>query len=203
MNLEGIVAFLSGNSAFAPPAVFGLIILAGLNIPISIDVLLVFSALASATIMPHMLWPLYIAFILGCLVSAAIPYCIGRFLGHKRESIPLLRKVLSEERLVKLSLFYKKYGFWTFLVGRFIPFGVRNGFFMSQGISKTPYKKFLLYDGVACTIWVTLFFFSLYFLGQNFDSVLSSLKILNLVIFSLFVVACLAFWSCKRLFKKR
>lgn len=201
--MEGIITFLTAHSALSPVIVFGLILLAGLNIPISIDVLLVFSAVGSATYMPHMFWPLYIAFVTGCIASASLSYCIGRFCGNRLNRIWVFNKLLNEERVAKMSHFYHKYGFWTFLVGRFIPFGVRNGFFLSQGVTKIPYRKFLLYDTIACLIWATTFFFTLFSLGQNYDTVLPYLKRVNLLIFSVFAVIVVLIFGYKRLFKKR
>jgi membrane protein DedA with SNARE-associated domain len=63
---------------------------------------------------------------------------------------------------------------------------------MSSGFSKVPFKKFVLFDFLACTFWSTLFFFTIYKLGSNFDSVLSHLKHLNIAIFSLFATAAIA-----------
>ena len=41
--------------------------------------------------------------------------------------------------------FYKKYGALTLVIGRFIPFGVRNAIFLTSGISKMPFAKFFIF----------------------------------------------------------
>jgi membrane-associated protein len=167
---------------FAPWIIFLLALLAGLNIPISIDILITLSALLAAHYLPEQTYILYGLFTLGCIFSAWIAYGIGRSFG----------RFVKPERAEKIAALYKKFGIFAFFICRFIPFGVRNAFFMSSGFSKVPFKKFVLFDFLACTFWSTLFFFTIYKLGSNFDSVLSHLKHLNIAIFSLFATAAIA-----------
>jgi len=187
---------------FAPWVLFLLILLAGANIPISIDVLLVASAFISATIFPEKALLFFTTFTTGCIFSAWIAYWIGRKLGRRLFKIRFFSKFLNESRVDKMANFYKRYGFWTFLVGRFIPFGVRNGLFMSSGIAKMSFPKFILFDAIACTLWSTLFFFSLYYIGHDYETLLSHLKVINIWLFSAFGLGLLAFFVTKA-YKKR
>ncbi len=173
--------FLVTWGPYAPWIIFSLALLAGLNLPISIDILITLSALLAAHYLPEQTYLLYSLFTLGCVFSAWIAYGIGRSFG----------KFVKPERAEKIAIFYKKFGIFAFFICRFIPFGVRNAFFMSSGFSKVPFKKFALFDFLACTFWSTLFFFTIYNLGSNFDTVLSHLKHLNIAIFSLFATAAL------------
>lgn len=166
---------------FAPWVIFALALLAGLNVPISIDILLTLSALIAAHYLPEKLILLFSLFTIGCILSAWISYSLGRFFG----------RFIPSERRAKISAFYAKFGCITFFICRFIPFGVRNLFFMSSGASKVSFYKFALFDAMACTLWSSLFFFSIYHLGQNFDSVLTLLKHLNIAIFAVFITIAL------------
>ena len=88
----------------------------------------------------------------------------------------------------KIKQFYEKYGLWTLVVGRFIPFGVRNCIFMSSGMSKLHFGKFILMDAVACAVWCSSLFYLFYTLGQNYDVIWHYLKTFNLIVFAAFSV---------------
>ncbi len=165
--------------AFAPWIIFGLALLAGLNFPISIDILITITALLAANYLPEKAFLLFSLFTLGCIFSAWISYSLGRS----------VTKLIKPERAQKVAAFYKKFGFFAFFICRFIPFGVRNAFFMSSGFSKVPFRKFALFDALACTIWSSLLFTLIYKLGRNFDTVLYHFKNLNIIIFSMFATS--------------
>lgn len=164
--------------SFAPYIIFMLALLAGLNLPISIDILITLTALLAANYLPDKVYLLFFLFTLGCIFSAWISYSLGRFFG----------KFVSAQKTQKIGNFYKKFGVMAFFICRFIPFGVRNAFFMTSGASKVSFAKFALFDSLACTLWSTLFFIPIYKLGKNFDTVLTHLKHLNIILFSLFLV---------------
>lgn len=65
----------------APWLSFGLVILAGCNLPISIDLVFLLSAVVAATILPEKIFHIYFALYAGCCISAMISYWIGRTLG--------------------------------------------------------------------------------------------------------------------------
>ena len=94
--------------------------------------------------------------------------------------------MVSKEKVEQMTNFYTKYGMITLLVGRFIPFGVRNAYSLTAGLGKMNFLKFALADLVACTISCTLFF-NLYF---NYgESVIEYVKKGNIIIFSILLIA--------------
>ncbi|MEX0961680.1 MAG: DedA family protein [Simkaniaceae bacterium] len=201
--IEGLIQYVTDHAKHAPWVVFLSALLAGLNIPISIDILLAFSALLAATTVPHLALPLYFSLLFGCIFSAWIAYWIGRLLGDKLSSVPLFKKPLSEENKNRLSHFYNRYGVWTSIVGRFIPFGVRNCIFMSSGMSRYSFKRFALRDALACFLWATLLFPLFYSIGLNLDQVGGLVKRFNILIFSLFSVAGIGILWYKKKKKQR
>ncbi len=74
---------------------------------------------------------------------------------------------------------------------------------MTTGMSKANFKKFMWRDAIACTLWVTICFFSFYHLGQSYDLLLKKLKIMNLLIFLVFGVTVIAFLCYKKYRKKQ
>jgi membrane protein DedA with SNARE-associated domain len=169
------------NIQFAPWLIFGLLLLAGLNIPVSEDGMLLISALLAFKNPDHLI-PLFLAVYLGAYLSDLICYTLGRTLGPKLFEISFFKNMMSEKKRVKIHSFYSRYGVITLILGRFVPFGVRNGLFLTAGLGKMNFKKFALSDLLACTI-SSLTFFTLYYkFGKEITEII---KKGNIIIFSL------------------
>ena len=201
--MDTIVQFIVENSRFAPWMTFVLVLLAGFSLPISIDVIMVLSAFLAATTIPEHTFTLYGSLLVGCYLSAMIAYWMGRKLGRRLLKFRYFAKMFPEERLKRIESFYEKHGMLTLLVGRFIPFGMRNCIFMTTGISGSIFTKFIKRDALACSIWVTVCFFSYYSIGQNFDLLMQKIKTLNVFIFLAFGVAVITLLCYKKYRKKR
>lgn len=202
--MEKWLEFIHTHSHHAHWYIFGAALLAGMNIPISIDLLMIISAILAATIIPANLLKLFFAIFLGCLFSAWIAYWIGRKLGPVLQKFPLFSKMLSEKKMEKVKKFYEKRGFFALIIGRFIPFGVRNGLYMSSGMSRISFLKFAVWDGIACALWSGICFFLYYTLGRNIDALYSRVKIVNLGIFIAFSVTVIAIiWYKRRKTEKK
>ncbi len=185
---------INANVDLAPFMICGLLFLAGFNVPVSEDVMIFASALL-ATKNPEYLNSLFIGVFIGAYVSDLISYGLGRTLGPKLLDIRFFSSMASPKRIEKISKFYERYGIITLIFGRFIPFGVRNGLFMTAGLSKMNLVKFALADLFAATISVTTFFFLYYTYGQ---SVVALVKQFNLVIFIAAALLVLTFYFKKK-----
>ncbi|NGX26371.1 MAG: Inner membrane protein [Chlamydiae bacterium] len=197
--MENFIEFIHAHAHTAHLVLFGAALLAGMNIPISIDLLMIIGATLAATLIPEHLYHLYFSLFLGCAISAWISYWIGRSIGSKLLKLPLFSKVFSPKRMAKVKKFYKKRGLLALVLGRFIPFGVRNCLYMSSGMSRMPFFKFALCDGLACALWSALSFSLYYFLGKNIDTLYSRVKWINLLIFIAFSVTVIGIiWYKKK-----
>ncbi len=201
--METLLKMISQHAHHAHWFVFGAIILAGFNVPISTDVLIIVSAIMAATIIPEHTFHLYLALVLGCYFSAWCAYWTGRLLGPKLHSWTWFSRIVSRERLEKIKIFYEKYGLWTLILGRFIPFGVRNCIFMSSGMSRLSFGKFALMDALACSLWCSLAFWLFYALGQSYQVIWNYVKVFNTFIFIGFGVTVISFIWYKRRKKTR
>jgi len=158
---------INSNIDMAPYIIFGLLFLAGFNIPVSEDLMLFTTAILAAK-NPDYLWPLFAAVFAGAYVSDLICYgLIGRYFGPKLFKIKFFASMISPEKLEKINFFFKKYGVWTLIFGRFVPFGFRNGLFLSAGLGKMNAVKFALSDLLACTISCVTFFTIYYKYGET------------------------------------
>ncbi|MAW07600.1 MAG: alkaline phosphatase [Halobacteriovoraceae bacterium] len=196
--METFIQFIQENAANAHFIIFGLLLLAGFNIPVSEDGMLFVSALIASKY-PENFYHLFFGVFLGAYFSDLICYTLGRYLGPKIWNIQFFAKMVSRERVQQLSSFYEKYGVFTLIFGRFIPFGVRNGLFLTAGLGKMNFLKFALSDLLACTISCTLFFNLYYKFGET---VIEYVKKGNVVIFSIFSVLVLIFLLKKKKVKK-
>lgn len=193
--MEQIFAEIQIIASTHPWILFGLLLLAGFNIPVSEDGMLFIAGVLAAK-NPERMWEFFLAVFLGAYLSDLICYGLGRFLGPKLFSIKFFASMITEKRLQSTSLFYERYGVWTLILGRFIPFGVRNGLFLTAGLSRMNFLKFALSDLLAATISCS-FFFTIYF--KYGEAVIELVKKGNLVIFGLAIVVGAAFlWKRKR-----
>jgi membrane protein DedA with SNARE-associated domain len=196
--MENIIQFIFEHAQYAHWIVFGALMLAGLNIPISEDLMIIFSAVLAATVVPENTYKLFIGVFLGCYLSDWVCYWIGRRFGPKLWNIKWFARTFDQKRITQVHQYYAKYGFLTLLVGRFIPFGVRNGLFLTAGLGKMPFGKFILSDGIACLCSNSVLFTLAYMVGKNYQLLLDALKTINIFLFVAFVVSIIGFIWYKR-----
>jgi membrane protein DedA with SNARE-associated domain len=196
--MDAFLSWISAHAAHAHWVIFGAILLAGFNIPISADLMIIAGAFLAATVIPEHTPHLFIAVLAGCYFSAWIAYGVGRFAGKKLCKVSWFSKLISAERLAKTQKFYEKYGLLTLLIGRFIPFGVRNCIFLASGMSRLQFWKFALWDLVACSVWCSLSFYLFYTVGQNYQALHGHLKMINIILLSVFAVSLIGVIWYKR-----
>lgn len=192
--MNDLLIYLQANIHFAPYIILGLLLLAGLNIPVSEDMMLFLSGFLASKY-PDQATAFFICVFLGAYFSDLICYWLGRQLGPKLWDIKIFAKFADKKKVEKMEGFYKRNGFLTLLFGRFIPFGVRNAIFLTAGLSKFNFIKFAISDLIACSISCSAFFY-LYF---NFgESVIEYVKKGNVVIFSLVAIGALIYFIKNR-----
>jgi membrane-associated protein len=199
MEFAPLMDFIQGNVAYAPFAIFGLLLLAGFNLPVSEDAMIFISAILASQ-NPDSSTPLFLGAFLGAYFSDLICYAfLGRYLGKKIFKISFFAKMVSQERIEKVNLFYSKYGITTLILGRFIPFGVRNALFFTAGLGRMNALKFALADLLACTISTSTFFWLYYHYGE---SVITYIKKGNMIIFGAFILALSGYMVRRKMLQK-
>jgi len=201
--MSWLIEWILHHANIAHWLVFFSILLAGINLPISADLIILVSAFLAASVIPEKTWHLFFAVYFGCYFSAWIAYWIGRIAGLRLLQWRWFAKILNPQRLAKISKFHEKYGLLTLVIGRFIPFGMRNCIFMTNGISKIHFGKFILKDLLACFIWSGLSFYLFYRCSQNYEVLVEQIKKWNIFIFAAFLVSLIAIIWYKRRKKLR
>lgn len=189
-----LIAFIQSHIEYAPYLIFGLLLLAGFNIPVSEDGMLFIAALLASN-NPDYWLPLYAGVYLGAYFSDLICYGLGRIIGPKLLKFKLFANIATQNRINKISRYYQRYGVTTLILGRFIPFGVRNGLFLTAGLGRMNLIKFALADLLACTI-STASYFSLYY--RYGETVVESVKNANIMIFSVAFVVVIYLYFRKK-----
>lgn len=197
-TVDYLISFINGHLEYAPYLIFFALFLAGFNIPVSEDGMLFLTAyLAKQN--PEKTPLLFAAVFLGAYISDLISYFLGRFLGPKLWNIKFFSKMVSKERVSQVTNFYQKYGIFTLIFGRFIPFGVRNALFLTAGLGKMNFLKFALSDLLACTVSCTTYFYLYYQYGET---VIEYIKQANYIIFALALSLVLFLFFKKKILTK-
>jgi membrane-associated protein len=199
--MELLIEWLTAHIDLAPYALFALLVLAGFSLPISEDILLLASGMLASTVMPEKTIHLFMATFLGSLASDVIAFILGRSFGASLHTKKWFGQK-AKRRLDSMQSFYKKHGIWALMIGRCIPFGVRNGIFMTAGAAKMRLVTFVVCDAIACFIFSLTLFSLAYSFGSNFDAVCDLVHHASLVLAAICVVGVVAVVLYKRRSRK-
>ncbi len=187
---------------------FGLLLLAGLNLPISEDVVFIISASIAATLAPENRYLIFAGCFLGAMCSDIIAYCIGRYGINRILSsrslikLKLIHPEKMERRIQKAVDYFDRYGGKTIFFGRFIPFGIRNAIFMTCGIIRMNPLKFFLIDVSALVCTSTILFTLGYTFGNKYEDLFPYMNRYKFVLIGLIFVIALIMFIRKKYFLK-
>ena len=168
-------------------ALFGLL-LAGLNLPVSEDLIIITGAIVCHN--KHSLLPVTLAALyVGILSTDFFQYWIGTLVRKGTGKTNFFRRMIPDKALNKMHYYLDKYGILTFIVGRFVPFGIRNTLFFSSGFFNLRFRSFVLFDLVASMISINTLFFIVFKFGEV---VQKPLKIAGIVLFVAIVSAIIS-----------
>ena len=196
--MSAIICNILSVSHYLPFIVFFLLLLAGFNLPFSEDLIIISSAIIAQE-RTSLFFPLYIAIYLGVVISDHIAYWIGFNMGTEIKNRKWFTKTLSDKKILIIQKYLHNYGILTFIICRFIPFGVRNMLFMGSGFSKMDYKLFTIYDLIAAIINTTTLYFLIYFLGI---SVQKPFKTAGIILFVILIAILITLTLNFLVFKK-
>jgi len=200
--METLISQACAQAHVAHWIFFLLIMIAGLNVPISEDIVLITAGAMASTCIPEHTIRLFTWLFFACWFSAWEAYWLGRLLGPKLYDIKWFSHILTLKRIERLHHYYEKFGFLTFMVGRFIPGGVRNALFMTSGLGKMPFLKFILRDFPACLLSVSCLFYLGYIFGQNYHTIIKFIETYNMVTLMIIALSLMMFFTIKWLLKR-
>ena len=163
-------------------ALIGLL-LAGFNLPISEDLIIITGALLSHGRSANIIYNL-LGIYIGAIVSDFFVYWVGTRVRKGASKTKFFSRMIPEKALEKMHYYLDKHGIFTFIACRFIPFGVRNTLFFTSGFFNLRFKVFALYDIIAAMISINTLFFVTYYFG---DAAEKPIKIAGIVLFIIVV----------------
>lgn len=146
-------------SQYAPNApylvIFGILLATGFGLPLPEDIPLVIGgALCGATAGAHpVLWIMLPGVMLAIVGSDVMLFLLGRWLGPTIHRHPILKRVVGNRNLARARFAFAKHRAKFVFFARFLP-GLRAPAFFTAGTFKMPFRKFLLWDGLAACLSV-------------------------------------------------
>jgi len=203
--MPDLFSLLHEYIVFFPLAAFICLLLAALNIPISEDLIIISAALVCHK-RPYLMVPNLIALYVGVITGDFFVYWVGTRVRKGIGKFYLISRFIPQKALEKMSKYLSKYGILTFIVGRFIPFGVRNTLFFTAGFSNIRLKQFAVYDIVAAMISINTLFFLSYYFGEDAEK---PIKIAGIILFFVIasgiistIIRLIVLWRRERIEKK-
>lgn len=163
-----LVSILNWVSVYGPPALFVLLMLGIVGLPIPDETLLVFSGYLIFKGTMH-LAPTWIFAFLGSVCGITLSYAIGRTLGMKAVTRYGKYLHINEAKINKIHGFFEGYGHWTLTFGYYIA-GVRHFTAIVAGMSKLEMPVFALFAWGGAALWVSTFLAIGYFLGDKWEA---------------------------------
>lgn len=177
-------------------ALFGLLLLGIVGLPVPDETLLVFSGFLISRGHFHPALT-FIAGFLGSVCGISLSYSIGRTLGHA-SVLRFGRYVgLTQHRLDVTHRWFQRTGEWLLAFGYFIP-GVRHFTALVAGASELEFRTFALFAWSGAAVWVGFFLLLGYFVGENWAAAIALVHRYTLLAVLLAAVLVLAVWRIHR-----
>jgi membrane protein DedA with SNARE-associated domain len=140
--------------------VFIALVAAGVGFPIPEEIPVVTGGVLVGQNQDELRWwimlPVCIA---GVVISDGLLYSIGRFWGPRLLEYRWIKtRLLTEERLHHIEDNFRRYGVQILLFARFLP-AIRSPIFITAGLMRLSFARFLIADGIYAIPGVSLLFF--------------------------------------------
>ena len=158
------VEMFAGLMAYGYLGIILYMVLTGCGFPMPEEVAIIAGGALAANNQLH--WGLTLgALLIGALLGDSVMYYIGYHFGRRLlTQNRFWNRVITPEREKKVEGLLAKHGVKVLLGARFLV-GLRGPMYITAGILKVPFRKFLLADLFCATLVVTLFFALSYFYG--------------------------------------
>jgi membrane protein DedA with SNARE-associated domain len=172
------------------PALFALLVLGIVGLPVPDETLLTFAGYLSAQGTLRLQSSLATAFA-GSACGISLSYAVGRFLGLPALSRYAPRLHISQDHIALTSRWVNRWGKYTLLIAYFIP-GVRHVAAMVLGASLVPPAIFVRYAYTGALIWSGTFIGAGYVAGEQWQQLTSIVHTGGLIAILLTVLAICA-----------
>jgi membrane protein DedA with SNARE-associated domain len=128
---------------------------------------------------------------LGMVLGTSLDYALGRWGLHSTLGRTHLMARL-EPKLAAAQRFLARHGAWALVLAHFIGH-VRSFVAITAGASRLPYRRFLLYEGIAALAWNLVWVTAGYLVGEHLDALQRFVGGTGLALVVLVLVAYVAY----------
>ncbi len=148
---------------------FGALVLAGAGAPIPEELPTITAGVwvASNPELGPARWLVLAVCFAGVLLSDIMLFGIGRYWGPRLLERPWVARIVPPDKRQKIEDNFHHYGVKILLVVRWFP-GIRSPMFITAGVMRLPFLRFVLADGIAAVAGHSLLFFLAYWFGDSF-----------------------------------
>src|SRR5262245_54912440 len=162
-----MVQHLIGSLSYV--GVLLVLLLGSLGVPIPEEIPIVTAGVLSHQKVMHW-WLALPACIVGVMSGDIILYGLGRRYGGRVLERRLIRRVLDPTRLRQIETAYQRRGTLIVFLARNV-MGLRAAAFVTAGVVRVTFWKFLLADGIAISYGVPLYFAIGYFFSAHLQAI--------------------------------
>lgn len=173
------------------PAIFVLMTLESVNIPIPSEVIMPFSGFLALQGNLNF-WLVALMGTLGNLAGSYLSYFLAEWILEIRTKYKFLRIILSQKHLDKTDAWFQKYGSYSIFFGRIVPM-VRTFISLPAGIGKMDIVKFTYLTFLGSFLWSTFLTYVGFFLGNNWTIIQEYFKQMDYVI-GVLLIAGFFYW---------
>jgi membrane protein DedA with SNARE-associated domain len=156
----------AGLEAYGYVGIIVYMILTGCGLPTPEEVAIIGAGVASAA--GQLDWRLSLASLLiGALAGDCVMYFIGYHFGQRLlQKNRLWNRLITPEREKRVEVLLAQHGVKVLLGARFLP-GIRGPMYITAGILKVPFKRFVVADLFCASLVVSIFFGLSYLYGGH------------------------------------
>lgn len=143
-----------------------------------------------------------IAGFLGVIAGDAFMFYLGRFYGRRALSLPVIRTIMTAERVALAERKVLRNSKFICFTARFLP-GLRSPIFLTSGVLGVKPLIFFALDGAAALLSVPVWVLAGWWFGQNIEEALGFAERMQVYLLGGLVVFILAYLMFKRWRKNR
>ncbi|MDH2924324.1 membrane protein DedA with SNARE-associated domain [Nicoletella semolina] len=198
--MELLINFFSSYGYWA---VFLVLLACGFGLPIPEDITLVSGGVISGLGYTNV-HSMFVVSMIGVLVGDSTMYWLGRIYGERILQFPLIRKLITPQRLAAVQDRFEKQGNRLLFIARFLP-GLRAAVYLVSGITRrVKFTQFVLVDLFAAIISVPIWVYLGYYGAKNLDWLQQQVQKGQIIVWViLLVVGLVLFWKWKQSKKKK
>ena len=188
-------------SDFTYPAVFLILLATGLGVPIPEELPIAIAAMMARWEVMHWLGAL-LSCLSGVLAGDMLLYGLGRYFGRRILNWPPARRILTPEREKRVMEAYYRHGLKFVVMARLV-MGLRAAAFLTAGLVRVPFPRFLLVDLAAVLVSVPLSFGVAYAVADSVAVALARVRELQLWVAGLALLVAAGWLIVRRRRRRR